>query len=89
MFSLKEVVGDRPPELTIVDVGAMIEGENRYDISSTPGPEIGGGFNTASRHAPKDAVMSPLPAAKHQHVLILMQQGSQVSSAQSSASMPK
>src|SRR5438067_2418127 len=30
-FSIKEVLGDKAPTVTVVDIGAMIEGPNRYD----------------------------------------------------------
>lgn len=30
-FSIKEVLGDKAPLVTVVDIGAMIEGKNRYD----------------------------------------------------------
>ena len=30
-FSIKEIMGDKAPLVTVVDIGAMIEGKNRYD----------------------------------------------------------
>jgi FkbM family methyltransferase len=44
VFSLKEVVGDGVPNLTIVDIGAMIEGRNRYDILTGNYPTTVTGF---------------------------------------------
>jgi FkbM family methyltransferase len=30
-FAIKEILGDKAPMVTVVDIGAMIEGKNRYD----------------------------------------------------------
>ena len=30
-FSIKEILGDKVPTVTVVDIGAMIEGKNQYD----------------------------------------------------------
>lgn len=30
-FSIKDILGDKAPMVTVVDIGAMIEGKNRYD----------------------------------------------------------